>query len=446
MLSGSVSTRLHYYSRAAATARATPHAAARAASTPRALATALPPALNAADFLALPGVTLDVRAPIEFARGHVPHARALPLFSDAERAEVGTLFRTHGREAATLRGLELAGPRLAPLARAARALARAAPVPTLKVYCARGGARSAAVAWLLATAGAAAGAAAGGAPAVVTLAGGYRAFRAWGAARVAAAAPRLALVGGPTGAGKTAALAALRARGGAALDLEALAAHKGSAFGGLAGLAHGGGAAAPPTQEAFENALAWALAAAAADAGAYAPRPADAPPPRAAPRPLWVEDEARALGALRVPPALLAAMARARVHVLRPPRAERAARLAEDYGGCARADLAAAAARLQPRIGAGRAAAAAGAIARGDYAAAADALLHYYDPLYEKALAKAGARAADVPPPRAGGAGATSDEWAAALEAAEAAAAAAEEGAGAAAEAAAAVAAGGALR
>lgn len=57
-------------------------------------------------------LVLDVRSPEEFRRGHIPGAESFPLFSDAERAEVGTLYVRHSRQAAVERGLEFVGPRL----------------------------------------------------------------------------------------------------------------------------------------------------------------------------------------------------------------------------------------------------------------------------------------------------------------------------------------------
>jgi len=57
-------------------------------------------------FLRAPGPVVDVRAPAEFAQGHIPGARNLPLFSDDERATVGTTYKQQGRAAAVQVGLE----------------------------------------------------------------------------------------------------------------------------------------------------------------------------------------------------------------------------------------------------------------------------------------------------------------------------------------------------
>ena len=67
-----------------------------------------------ADFLANhpDSVVIDVRAPAEYAKGHIPGAVSLPLFDDDERAEVGTLYAQHGRDIATKAGLEIVGPKM----------------------------------------------------------------------------------------------------------------------------------------------------------------------------------------------------------------------------------------------------------------------------------------------------------------------------------------------
>lgn len=290
---------------------------------------------------------LDVRAPAEFAAGRVPGAYSLPLFSDEERAAVGTCYKRQGRDAAVLLGLDLAGPKLRGLAEAARALA---PAGRVLVHCWRGGLRSASVAWLLETAGLN----------VATLEGGYKAFRRF--ARDVLAAPRLfRVLGGLTGVGKTEVLHALAARGAAALDLEGLARHKGSVFGHL-------GEAPQPTQEQFENVLAMRLHA----------LPATTP--------VWVEDESRRLGRVVLPPALYAQMQAADLVVLEAPVEARVARLVATYGAFPPDALQEAIGSARKRLGEGRRRDARDAVARGDLAAACRILLAYYDAAYAHTL------------------------------------------------------------
>ena len=153
-------------------------------------------------------LVLDVRTPGEFAQGYLPGAHHLPLFSNEERAEIGTLYKQAGREAAMLRGFDLVGPKLRRMVEAAQALVVGDEV---LVHCWRGGMRSESVAWLLAFAGYRVG----------TLRGGYKAFRRY--VLEAFAQPRaVRLLGGMTGAGKTDVLHTLAGRGEQVIDLEAL--------------------------------------------------------------------------------------------------------------------------------------------------------------------------------------------------------------------------------
>ena len=103
-------------------------------------------------FLEAPGSLLDVRSPAEFQQGHVPGARNLPLFSDAERALVGTAYKQQGRQQAIHLGLELVGPRLAQLGAQLQHHA-ASSDGVLRLYCWRGGMRSGSVACLARTLG-----------------------------------------------------------------------------------------------------------------------------------------------------------------------------------------------------------------------------------------------------------------------------------------------------
>ncbi len=182
---------------------------------------------------------LDVRSPGEYAQGHVPGALSFPLFSDAERATVGTIYKQQSRDLALETGLELVGPKLGGFVREARTLA---PQGQVVVHCWRGGQRSGSMAWLLRQGGLD----------VWTLEGGYKAYRTWVLAELAAQQYSLYIIGGRTGTGKTKILHALRQMGEQVVDLEGLACHKGSAFGFIGELPQ-------PTVEQFENDLHAAL-------------------------------------------------------------------------------------------------------------------------------------------------------------------------------------------
>lgn len=294
----------------------------------------------------------DVRSPGEHARGHIPGAHSLPLFTDAGRAQVGTLYKARGHAAAALEGLRLAGPGLARMAERARELA---PEGVIGVHCWRGGERSASVAWLLERVGG---------MRVLVLQQGYKAFRQ----HVQASFPRplrLKVLGGYTGTGKTELMGRLRALGEQVLDLEALALHKGSAFGGI-------GAGPQPTTEQYEN-LIWA-----------ALRSCD---PN---KPIWVEDESRSVGHVLIPDALYAQMHNAPLYFIQRSKEQRVERLVQEYGSLPKEELAAAIARIQKRLGPQHAKAAQEALAVGRLHRVAETALAYYDKSYARALAQPG--------------------------------------------------------
>ncbi|GAB3581059.1 tRNA 2-selenouridine(34) synthase MnmH [Hymenobacter daeguensis] len=306
------------------------------------------PRLSLSEFEALPYPILDVRAPVEFAHGHVPGALNLPLFTDEERARIGTTYKQVSQEKAVHLGLEFFGPKMSAMAKQAKKLA---PGKEVRLHCWRGGMRSGAVLWLLELAGFR----------VHLLDHGYKDYRR--AVLASFAQPRQwRVLGGLTGSGKTDVLHQLAAMPGEyVLDLEGLAHHKGSAFGSI-------GQPAQPTQEQFENNLAAALA----------QLPTDAP--------IWVEDESRQIGRLTIPAALFEQLHRAPRYVLEVPRAARVAKLAAEYGAEAPAELAAAIERLQKRLGGLATRQALAAVEAGDFARMVELVLDYYDKTYAYGL------------------------------------------------------------
>ncbi len=313
-------------------------------------AEAAPERLAPPAFLAAPGPLIDVRTPAEFAQGHLPGALNLPLFDEAGRAAVGTLYKQQGRRAAVLHGLALVGPRLEALARRLADLAASAPGQPLRLLCWRGGMRSGSVAWLAGQLDLP----------VLLLEGGYKAFRRWTLEQFEQPWP-LQLLGGRTGTGKTDLLLALAERGVAVVDLEGLAHHRGSSFGAL-------GLPPQPSSEQFENRLALAL---------HGWRGADA---------IWLEAESAMVGRCRIPPALWRQMQAAPVLEVQRPLAERVAQLVRIYGVQDPQALAEATRRISRRLGPQRTAAALEAIAAGDWAAACEQMLDYYDRCYDHDL------------------------------------------------------------
>ena len=163
-------------------------------------------------------LVIDVRAPIEYKKGHIPGAINIPLFDDLERAEIGTLYKANGKEEAVMRGLEIVSPKLTDFIKQAKINT---PSNEAYVYCFRGGMRSNSFGWLLNTAGLK----------VQIMQGGYKAYRNH-ALKQFAKTYQLILLGGATGSGKTEILHHLQNQI-QILDLEKLAHHKGSAFGGI---------------------------------------------------------------------------------------------------------------------------------------------------------------------------------------------------------------------
>jgi len=169
---------------------------------------------------------------------------------------------------------------------------------------------------------------------------------------------RLVVLSGLAGVGKSELLACLATVGEHAVDLEQLAAHRGSAFGGL-------GRPPQPSQRDFTMAVESAMTAGAPD------------------RPTWIEDEGPFLGSLAIPRDLQAQLASADVVEVMASRAARVARLVETYGHLDRGLLVRATKRLRSRLGDERTRLAVTSFRSGDPAAAIDVLLPYFDRGYE---------------------------------------------------------------
>ena len=296
--------------------------------------------------LAQEQVVLDVRSPSEFAHGHIPGAINLPLFDDQERAEVGTLYKKSGRDAAVLRGLKFAGQKMAELV--IQATGATGGKKEVLVHCWRGGMRSQSVGWLLATAG----------MKPTVLAGGYKAFRAH-ANQFFESDWQLRVVSGLTGAGKTRVLRMLETAGEQVLDLEGIANHRGSAFGGI-GQEH------QPTTEQFSNDLFVKL-------GTFDPQ-----------RIIWIEDEGHNVGSVVVPTAIYQRLRHSPGIEFETTTEKRIENLLEDYGDLPPGELSVAVERIRKRLGSQHADAAKSAIDSGNIREAIELVLGYYDKFYTK--------------------------------------------------------------
>ncbi len=302
------------------------------------------------EFLTLPGTIFDVRSPGEYHHARLPGALNLPLFNDEERAAVGTVYKLEGKSQAIELGLQLVGPKLAHFVREVKKQHQAnGPV---KIHCWRGGMRSSSMAWLMNTAGIPA----------VTLSGGYKTFRRWVLSTLEKPYKFLVL-GGFTGSGKTAMLQAYKNSGKQAVDLEALAAHKGSTF----GMLHH---PFQPSIEQFENELAFSLS-------KLDPE-----------EPIWIEDESRMIGKCKIPDPIFHQMRSAPLFFLEVPIEERMERLSRDYGGFSPELLIEATQRLARRLGGLKTQQICELIQKGDLKAAITSALEYYDATYKYGLSR----------------------------------------------------------
>ena len=188
--------------------------------------------------LALYDDVIDVRSPAEFAEDRLPRALNLPVLSNEERAEIGTIYVQEQRFKARRMGAALVARNVAGHLEAALAGKAAKWRPLL--YCWRGGMRSRAMATILSEIGWRVG----------VVEGGYKTWRRRVVETLHGEGEPfpLLLIDGATGTGKSAIVRRLIELGAAAIALEALAAHRVSVFGGL-------GAEPQPSQKRFESRL-----------------------------------------------------------------------------------------------------------------------------------------------------------------------------------------------
>jgi tRNA 2-selenouridine synthase len=309
--------------------------------------------LSAAALAAFDAI-LDARSPAEFAEDHLPGAMSCPVLDDAQRALVGTIYKQSSSFEARRVGAPLVARNIA-----RHMEERFAGMPRTwrpLVYCWRGGTRSGAFVHVLRQVGWNA----------LQLAGGYRAFRKQVVQDLGELPARLTyrVVCGATGTGKSRLLEALGRAGAQVLDLEGLAAHRGSLLGDLPD-------APQPSQKAFETALWGALSA--FDPG----------------RPVYVESESRKVGNLRVPDALIGRMRESQCLRLEASGEVRIALLLADYAHLIeRADVLVAKLEcLAPLHGAERIALWKALVAGGNWhGLVADLLESHYDPAYRRSM------------------------------------------------------------
>ncbi len=292
---------------------------------------------------------VDVRTVAEFDQGHIPDAFNIALFSNEERAKVGTAYKKQSKEAAVELGLAFVGKNLVKFVRQAKKIA---VDKTVLLHCWRGGMRSASMGWLFETAGLQ----------VILLQGGYKAYRTY-IREAFDKAQRILILSGSTGSGKTDILHVLDQNNQQIIDLEGLANHKGSAFGAIGQREQG-------SSEQFENNLAvqWLKL--------------------NMTKPIWIEDESRSLGRLSIPDNLYQKMRQAEVICLHIPKKIREKRLVKEYADLDKEELRSALLRIEKKLGGKETKDALEALDKDDFLLVADVSLSYYDKAYDKGLSK----------------------------------------------------------
>jgi len=297
----------------------------------------------------------DVRSPGEYEHAHIPGAYPLPLFSNEERAIVGTAYKQKGKQPAIKIGLDFFGSKMNAIISTVEELLKNHHPEQKKiiVHCWRGGMRSAGVAWLLDLYGFE----------VYTIVGGYKAYRTW-ALELFNQNFSFKMLGGYTGSSKTYVLQELAKLNQPVIDLEGIAIHKGSAFGGI-------GLQTQPSQEMFENKLALNLHQTAV---------------RYPGVPIWVEDESQRIGRLNIPNAFWKTIRTQPVFFLDIPFEERIKHIVSEYGNLDHNQLISAVERIKKRFGPNETKMTLQFLQEGEVEQAFRILLNYYDKMYEKSL------------------------------------------------------------
>jgi tRNA 2-selenouridine synthase len=287
---------------------------------------------------------VDVRTPAEFAQGHIPGAVNIPLFTNDERAIVGTIYKKKSKDLAVMEGLKIVGPKMYSYVEQAKEIAVS---NTVLVHCWRGGMRSGSMAWLFNTAGLQA----------HTLVGGYKAYRAY--IRQSFLRPqKINILGGMTGSNKTDILLEMQKMGQQFIDLEALAHHRGSSYGQI-------GLEPQPTNEQFENNLAKEWLALDQD------------------KIVWFEDESKGMGRVRIVDELFNRIRKSDLYILRKSKDLRIKHLLNDYADLEKKELELALIRIKKRIGGNNLKIALEALQNNDFRTVVDISLNYYDKAYQ---------------------------------------------------------------
>jgi len=291
---------------------------------------------------------IDVRSPGEFKKGHIPGAVNIPLFSDEERACVGTVYVQQSKEKAVELGYKYVTPKLDWFVEQSRKVAGESPVV---IHCWRGGMRSHSFAEHLY---------ANGFHEVYVLEGGYKAFRNY-LLKFLEQPFQARILGGYTGSGKTGILKELAELGEQVIDLENIAHHKGSAFGALGELPQ-------PTQEQFENNL--------FETARMLNREL----------PVWVEDESHYIGGVNIPNGFFDQVIKQTVYFIDIPKEKRAEYLVSVYAAHAKQEIAYAITGIAKRLGGQNVKQAIEHLENNNYFEVGMIALQYYDKAYSRGV------------------------------------------------------------
>jgi tRNA 2-selenouridine synthase len=292
---------------------------------------------------------VDVRSQGEYQQGHVRQAINIPLLNNEERIAVGTDYKQKGQQEAIRTGFKLVGPRLSDIVSETE---RLIPNKELLVHCWRGGMRSNNFCQFVEMAG----------MKTQSLKGGYKAYRSQ--ALESFKKPfKLIMLTGCTGSGKSEVLRALKSKGEQVLDLESLANHKGSAFGGLL-------MPPQPTTEQFQNELFEEIFLLNRD------------------KRIWVEDESIAIGKIFLPTDFWKTMNRAPLVKMDVAKEIRVQRLVDEYGAADRDEFLAIMGKIVTKLGGQHYNHAKEKLLSDDMNSTIDILLTYYDKAYLRSIEK----------------------------------------------------------
>ncbi len=305
--------------------------------------------LNCKDFIHHPGICLDVRSPMEFIESAITNAHNIPLLNDENRKAVGICYKQKGQDAAITLGYQLINPIKQQLI---DQLITITAEKEIKLYCARGGLRSQKMAEFLDPIG----------YNVLVLKGGYKAYRNYAIKHIARF-KNICILSGYTGCDKTGILEQLRLRGEQVLNLEALANHKGSAFGGL-------GENEQPRNTQFRNLIFESLR-------KYDPE-----------KRLWIESESITIGRVSIPDELWINMLEANGIEIVLPIEKRIDFIVKSYGKFDKELLIASIQKISKRLGGQDTKALCEKTENNELHEVVERLLKYYDKAYESGRKK----------------------------------------------------------